>query len=88
MSERERAIIKLIEKKDRDKMFIKNWRSVSLLNVDLKNIKSSLIFWEIERRSTRFNLFTANVKNRNIGESRRFISILIKIVKRKNIDAL
>ena len=56
----ERAIIKLIEKKDRDKIFIKNWRSISLLNVDLKIIKSS--FREIERRSTRFNLFTANSK--------------------------
>ena len=56
----ERATIKLIEKKDRDKIFIKNWRSISLLNVDLKNIKSS--FREIERRSTRFNLFTANSK--------------------------
>ena len=26
-------IIKLIEKKDRDKRFIQNWRSISLLNV-------------------------------------------------------
>ena len=31
------AIIKLIEKKDRDKRFIQNWRSISLLNVDLKS---------------------------------------------------
>ena len=30
------AIIKLIEKKDRDKRFIQNWRPISLLNVDLK----------------------------------------------------
>ena len=32
------TIIKLIEKKDRDKRFIKNWRSISLLNVDMKLI--------------------------------------------------
>ena len=32
------AIIKLIEKKDRDKRFIKNWRPISLLNIDLKII--------------------------------------------------
>ena len=32
------AAIKLIEKKDRDKRFTKNWRSVSLLNVDVKLI--------------------------------------------------
>ena len=27
------AVIKLIEKKDKDKRFIKNWRPISLLNV-------------------------------------------------------
>ena len=35
------TIIKLIEKKDRDKRFIKNWRLISILNVDLKiNVKA------------------------------------------------
>ena len=32
------VIIKLIEKKDKDKRFIKNWRPISLLNVDSKII--------------------------------------------------
>ena len=32
------AVIKLIERKDRDKRCIKNWRPVSLLNVDTKII--------------------------------------------------
>ena len=36
------AIIKLIEKKDRDKRFIKNWRPISLLNVDSKIIRKAL----------------------------------------------
>ena len=30
------AVIKLIEKKDRDKRYIKNWRPISLLNVNYK----------------------------------------------------
>ena len=30
------AVIKLIEKKDRDKHYMKNWRPISLLNVDTK----------------------------------------------------
>ena len=30
------AIIKLIDKKDRNRRYIKNWRPISLLNVDLK----------------------------------------------------
>ena len=32
------AVIKLIEKKERDKRFIKNWCPISLLNVDYKII--------------------------------------------------
>ena len=32
------VIIKLIEKKDKDKRFMKNWRPISLLNVDSKII--------------------------------------------------
>ena len=40
------AIIKSIEKKDRDKRFIKNWRLISLLNVDLKIISKVLLLNE------------------------------------------
>ena len=36
------AIIKLIEKKDKDKRFIKNWRPIFLLNVDSKIISIAL----------------------------------------------
>ena len=36
------AVIKLIEKKNRDKRFIKNWRSISLLEVDVKVISKVL----------------------------------------------
>ena len=30
------SVIRLIEKKDKDKSYIKNWRPISLLNVDTK----------------------------------------------------
>ena len=36
------AIIKLIEKKDRDKRLIKNWRPISLLNLDTKLLSKVL----------------------------------------------
>ena len=36
------AVIKLLEKKDRDKRLIKNWRPISLLNTDLKIFKKIL----------------------------------------------
>ena len=32
------AVIKLIEKRDKDKRFINNWRPISLLNMDYKII--------------------------------------------------
>ena len=37
-----RAVIKLIEKKDEDKKLIKNWRPISLLNIDTKLISKAL----------------------------------------------
>ena len=36
------AVIKLLEKKDRDKRLIKNWRPISLLNTDLKIFSKAL----------------------------------------------
>ena len=36
------TIIRLIEKKDKDKGFIQNWRPISMLNVDLKLISKAL----------------------------------------------
>ena len=37
------AAIKLIEKKYRDKRCIKNWRPISLINVDTKIISKALV---------------------------------------------
>ena len=36
------AIIKLIDKKDRDRRYIKNWRPISLFNVDMKIASKAL----------------------------------------------
>ena len=36
------AIIKLIEKRDKDKRYIQNWRPISLLNVDTKIISKCI----------------------------------------------
>ena len=36
------AVIKLIEKKDEDRKLIKNWRPISLLNIDTKLISKAL----------------------------------------------
>ena len=52
---KKQAVIALIEKKGRDKRYIKNWRPISLLNVDAKIISKIL--------ATRLkNNFTADLK--------------------------
>ena len=74
------AVIKMLEKKDKDKRFIKNWRLISLLNTDMKIISKVL--------STRIKgvlpyLISSNqaayVKNRFISESGRLISGISEI---------
>ena len=42
VAQQRQAVIKLIEKKDKDKRFIKNWQPISLLNVDSKIISKAL----------------------------------------------
>ena len=41
-SSQKQAVITLIEKKDKDKRYIRNWRPISLLNVDLKIASKAL----------------------------------------------
>ena len=60
-----------LTKKDRDKRYIKNWRSISLLNV-AKKLKEFLPCLISAQQ-------TAYVQNRNIGESGRLISDIIEI---------
>ena len=63
------AVIVLIEKKDKDKRFLKNWRPISLINVDAK-IASKAIALRIKKVIG--NLVhcdqIAYVCKRNIGE--------------------
>ena len=73
------AVIKLIEKKDRDKRYIKNWRLISLLNVDTK-ILSKAISNKLKPAFPTLisSQQTAYVKNRFIGGSGRLISEIIE----------
>ena len=74
------AIIKLIEKKDGDKRYIKNWRLTLLLNVDI-NILSKSLSKKLKEVlpclvSTQQ---TAFVQNRNISKNGRLISDITEI---------
>ena len=82
------AIIKLIEKKNRDKRYIKNWRHISLINVDTKILSKAFskklkdaLPWLI------YAQHTAYVQNRNIDESGRLISGNIDINNIRQIES-
>ena len=83
------AIIKLIEKKEKDKRFIKNWRPISLLNVDVKLISKVLA---TRLRNVLPNLIsssqTAYVKNRFISEGGRLISDILEVTDYFKINGL
>ena len=79
------AIITLIEKKDKDKRFINNWRQISLINVIVKVASKAL---SNRLKAVIHNLIsvdqTAYVKGRFIGESIRVINNLIEHINRKD----
>ena len=80
------AFIKLIEKKDRDKTFIKNWRLILLLNVDMKLISKVLASRLTSVISSIVNENqVAYVNNRFISEKGRLISDIIEINNSLNI---
>ena len=83
------AIIKLIEKKDRDKRFIKNWRPIWLLNVDIKLISKVLASC---LKSVISSIVNENqvtyVNNRFLSESGRLIYDALKITNSLDIEGL
>ena len=81
------AIIRLIEKPNKDKRFISNWRPRSLLNVDQKPISKTL--------STRLEKVllllidpgqTAYVNGRFLGESGRLIADIIETCNLEELE--
>ena len=83
------AVITLIEKKGRDKRLIKNWRPISLINVDTK-IASKNLAMRIKEFLPQLvdRGQTAYVKGRNIGESIRLTDDLLEYADKENLDGL
>ena len=85
-SQRE-AIIRLIEKPNKDKQFFSNWRPISLLNVDQKLISKMLA-----ARLKKFLPFliepgqTAYFNGRFLGESGRLIADIIYTFDLEKLD--
>ena len=89
LSTSQKQAMKLIEKKDRDKRFIKNCRPISLLNVDMKLIWKVLASRLKSVNSTRVNENqVAYVNNRFISESGRLISDVLEITNSLDIEGL
>ena len=82
-------MITLIEKKGKDKRYLKNWRHISLINVDAR-IASKALAFRIRKVIT--NLIhsdqMAYVKGRYIGESVRLVSDILEHTDNNSIEAI
>ena len=77
----------MIEKKDREKRFIKNWRPISLLNVDYKIVSKALAATLKDiLPKTISSEQSAYVKNRFIVENGRLISDITEVADLFNIE--
>ena len=83
------AVIKLIEKKDKDKRLIQNWILVSLLNVDLKILSKALanpikkyLPFLISSNQTTY------VEGRFISEGGRLFSDILQVTDFLNLRGL
>ena len=78
----------LIEKKGKDKTFLKNWSPVSLINVDAKMVSECLA---LRIRNILSSLIhsdqTAYVKGRYIGESVQLINDILHNTESNDIEA-
>ena len=83
------AIIRLIEKRDKDKTKIGNWRPISLLNVDAKILSKCLAkrLKEVLSKIICSNQ-TAYVKDRFIGEGGRLISDILEMTDDLHMEGI
>ena len=84
-----RGIITLIPKKDRDPNYIKNWRPLTMLNVDYKIVAKAIA----QRLKAHLHKVihpdqTGFLQGRFIGENIRKILDLIEYTENENIPAL
>ena len=83
------AIITLIEKKDKDRRHIENWRPISLLNVDYKiGSKASALRLEKVLPNIIHKNQCAYVKGRTIFDAVRSINDVMEYTKLQNIPGL
>ena len=83
------VVITLLEKKGKDKRYLKNWRPISLINVDTKILSKSLALRIKKVLSSLIHSDqTAYVKDRYIGESVRLINDVLEFTDHKKTEAI
>ena len=89
-SSQKEAVIVLIEKKDRDRRQIKNWRPISLINVDVKIGTKAIIAKRLEKVLPEIIHHNQNayVKGRTIFDAVRTIDDIISLTASKDISSL
>ena len=83
------ALITLIEKKEKDKTYIKNWRPISLINVNAK-LASKVLAGRIKKVLPNIIKHdqTAYVTGRYIRESICLISDILEYTEENNTDRI
>ena len=86
---RKQAVMTSVEKKGRDRRFIKNWRPISLLNVDVK-IASMVLARKIKRVISKIvnTDHTAYIEGRNINESTRLIQDMLDYIDKNDEERI
>ena len=84
--EQKRGIISLTPKKSKDRLFLKNWRPITLLNTDYKILAKLLAL----RLSTLLDSVihedqSEYIRNRYIGDNIRTVADLVPYIKIKNL---
>ena len=80
-------MVKLLENKGRNKRLIKNWRRISLLNINLKMLSEALAAKLKSVLPSRIaSQKSVHVQNKHIGEGERLISDVLDISDKLNID--
>ena len=80
-------MITLIEKKGEDMRFLKNWRPISLTNIDAK-IASKCLLFKLETSSAARFIVTRPAYVKGIGESARLINSILQHTDRNYIETL
>ena len=83
------ALITLIEKKEKDERYIRNWKSISLINIDAK-LASKVLAGKIKKVLPNIIKHdqTAYVTGRYVGESICLISDILEYTEENNIDGI